>query len=64
MQTILDLDNPDIYQAELDVAKARTLIDHLPEGDFDELASELDEAQSDVFSKKKELVYLVITIVP
>lgn len=61
-QKTINLDDENVYQADLTLEAARDLIDHL-EGDFEDLASELDEAQAHVHQKKAEVSYLVITIV-
>lgn len=58
----LDLDAANVFQADLTVADARALVDELGDA-YDDLASELDEAQGKVFSGGAELAYVVITIV-
>lgn len=62
MERFIDLDADNVYQTDLTVSQTRTLLDQIVEG-YDDLVSELDEAQGKVFGGGAEIAYLVITIV-
>ena len=60
MSTI-NLEDDNVFQADLTVEQARDLIDDLV--GYDDLASELDAAQAKVFGGA-DISYLIIAIVP
>lgn len=61
----LDLSADNVFQADLDVDSARDLTASLADLGYDDLSSELDEAQGKVFGASQDQVsYLVITIIP
>lgn len=62
---IINLSEPNVFQSDLKVDQARELTDTLSDLGYDDLASELDEAQGKVFSSTDAdtIAYLVITII-
>lgn len=60
---VINFDDDNVFQADLTVKQARDLIDDL--AGYDDLASELDEAQGKVFGNTASdaIAYLVITII-
>lgn len=64
--TTITLDEPNVFQTDLKVDQARDLVDTLGDlGGYDDLVSELDEAQGHVYGSADAdtIAYLVITIV-
>ena len=64
MANVINLDDPEIFSCELTVSEARLLLDRLDDIEDADAAfiSELDKAQGDVHSGKKQTAYLVIEI--
>lgn len=62
---ILKFDEDNVFQADLKVDQARELTSTLADLGYDDLSSELDEAQGKVFGNSDDnaIAYLVITIV-